>query len=215
MAKGFNPKKYKVLFLDNFKKKTRNMTVDEVCELLKVEKRTLQSWRSDGCDTMPRYEDLLSICHKLHCDPNYLFGYSDSYNLQYKEITEVTGLSSAAIDTLNQESHKQKKTEDGASEQKISEDIAKEDEDMRRIDMLNRLLSNRKAFTELMDCLISLYQPTTYSMDRSSFLKYFFDSESDSVTLPPSAIKQLSADTPENVHHRIRVILDDFIKQIE
>ena len=195
-------KQFKEVFLRNFRKKTDRMTVDEICKILKVEKRTLQSWRSIKKDTMPRYEDLLNICDKLHCDPNYLFGYSDSYNLQYKEITEVTGLSSPAIDTLYQEVHEQNTLEDEA----IVES--------RRIDMLDCLLSNRKAFNELMDCLIALHDPFSITMNRATFLKKHLDSQSDMIVLTPSDIKHLSEDTPENVHHKIRVILDDFIKQI-
>lgn len=195
MIEDENTRERKLIFIEKFRNLTDDSTVKEIAKRLDVSEDTVKKWRSPESATFPSADNMFKLCKEYNCTPNWLYGYEDSYNLQYKKMTEIFGLSGQALNNIRQE--------------------ASEDGDNRKTDMLDRLLSNRKAFTDLMACLIALHDPSSIVMDRKAFLKVFLDSENDSVILPASAIKQLSVDTPENVHHRIRVILDDFIKQME
>ena len=185
----------KRIFIERFRNLTDDSKVKDIAKKLDVTENTVKKWRSPESATFPSADNMFKLCKEYNCTPNWLYGYEDSYNLQYKKMTEIFGLSGQALNNIRQE--------------------ASEDGDNRKTDMLDRLLSNRKAFTDLMACLIALHDPSSIAMDRKAFLKKYLDPQNDMIKLPPSDIKQLSVDTPENVHHRIRVILDDFIKQME
>lgn len=180
----------KAVFIERFREKTGNDKVKEIAEKLNVSIDTVKKWKSPASDTLPKEDNLSQICAEYHCTRDYLFGYDESYSLQYEKITELTGLSSPAIDTLQQES-----SEDGR---------------IGRIKMLNYILSDRKVFSDLMDNLISLYYPSMITMDWKEFQKVCYDPENDCAVIKPSHINALSKDTPDRIHRTIQNILDEF-----
>lgn len=180
----------KAVFIERFREKTGNDKVKEIAKKLNVSIDTVKKWRSPANKILPSKKDLSRICNKYHCTHDYLFGYDESYSLQYEKITELTGLSSPAIDTLQQES-----SEDGR---------------IGRIKMLNYILSDRKVFSDLMDNLISLYYPSMITMDWKEFQKVCYDPENDCAVIKPSHINALSKDTPDRIHRTILNILDEF-----
>lgn len=181
----------KAVFVERFKEITGKDKVDTIAERLHIDPNTVKKWRSPANNTLPSLQNLLQICDEYYpCTIDYLFGYDESYSLQYEKITELTGLSSPAIDTLQQES-----SEDGR---------------IGRIKMLNYILSDRKVFSDLMDNLISLYYPSMITMDWKEFQKVCYDPENDCAVIKPSHINALSKDTPDRIHRNIQNILDEF-----
>ena len=86
-----------------------------------------------------------------------------------------------------------------------------ENGDNRYIFMLDLLLSDRKVFTELMDNIISLVYPPDFYIDKFFIerLSKMQGREDGSVIISSDNMNQINKDSPDNIYHRLRNILEE------
>jgi len=192
MYNDTDPKK--AVFIERFKEITGKDKVKEIAEKLNVSIDTVKKWRSPANKTLPSKEDLYKICNKYHCTHDYLFGYDESYSLQYEKITELTGLSSPSIETLCQE--------------------ASELGDNRRVVILDYLLSNHELFNDLMDNILSLHQQTQFPISLKHPPKPLLDESGEWLLINRENLDKLGYKSPDDIYQNIRNILSRFIKEM-
>jgi len=99
--------KKKIDFVARFRKlvgkKTKAKAIAEKLEKasgIKVPEQTIYKWLQVSNPTMPTIKNCELICEAYGCDMNYLLSGSEDFNIDYKKISEITGLSSRAIRVL-------------------------------------------------------------------------------------------------------------------
>lgn len=193
----------KKAFVDRFRKLAgEKKTAKEIAEVLseesikiggkKVSTQTVYKWLQESNPTMPEKKNCELICKVYRCDLNYLLmEKTEDFNMEYKKISEITGLSSEALRVIENSDHTRKV-------------------------LLNLILSDRAVFEALMDCLYSLCWPSTITIDirkpasRFAVKKTDGTIDPDHIAIRPEDMNRLSADVPDNIYSKMRQIIESF-----
>ena len=187
----------KETFSERFKKiiEAKGKTKEKVAEDLGCNESTIYSWLNPNEGAPPEWNKICTICKVYNVTPEHLlFSTQKHYNPDYAMISELTGLSSPAIETLCHE--------------------ASEVGDNRRIVILDYLLSNHELFNDLMDNILLLYQDTQIAISRKNPPKPLLDPSGDWIVINRENLDKLSYEQPDTIYQNIRNILSRFIKEI-
>ncbi len=81
-------------------RKARKISQDKLADNIPITRGSVIAWEKDNNSRIPSVETMIRLCEVLDCDLDYLLGRCDTYHRETAEISETTGLSPAAANTL-------------------------------------------------------------------------------------------------------------------
>lgn len=151
----------------------------------------------NGEKAQPSVGELMAYSHLFNVTTDYLLG-----------LETVSSKDTAVVDMV----HKTHLSED-AIQNILTE--GSEEGDNRRIIILDWLLSDKKAFTALIDCIYRLCFPKILCIDRKNTPKPLLnEGNADFIMLSAENVRDLIEDLPEEVYQEMKHVIEDFRKSV-
>ncbi len=118
-------------------RKDRKISQDKLADNIPITRGSVIAWEKDNNSRIPSVETMVRLCELLDCDLDYLLGRCDTFHRETAEISETTGLSTEAADTLR----KWKSISDKQGFSGFHDEVSQV---LLRIKTLNTLLANKE-----------------------------------------------------------------------
>lgn len=217
MSRESDKKKTDLLQIDNGNVKARRIehlkkcrkeskkTQDEICARLGTSRQSLSDYENGKL--LPPTDVLMRMSQIYRESINYLLGMTEYRSQEVEDLGKPLHLSGKAIENILYEGEDH--GNNGGSGEPNNQ----------RVFMLDWLLSDREAFTELMDELFGQLYPASLSVPEKIWKKHkwFEIGKNESITVHPSRVllDYLSKDTPEKSNERISWIFKRFLERLE